>query len=178
MRFLNGIWRRDDQPRWKPGQTNAGCFILNPGTPQEQRVWNTIVEDGADNVLRTIFRGESVLTAAFYLGLTSASYEFDDADLVDIEADEPVGNGYARQTLTRNTTDWGAPSLENNAMRILSKSVTFTASSAWNVPWTRMFLASVASGAGEVFSLSGALAPQTVLSGAGPTLRYEHWCRA
>lgn len=156
----------------------AGCFILHPGTPQEKRVWNTIVEDGADKFLRSMFRAEATLPAAFYLGLTASTYAFDDADLVDIEAEEPVGNGYARQTLTRNTSDWGEPTLENNAKRILSKSVTFTASSAWNVAWTRMFLANVASGAGNVFALSGALSPQTVLAGAGPTLRYEFWMRA
>lgn len=167
----NGIWRR-------PEQSVAGCFILNPGTPQEIRVPNTIVEDGADKILRSVCRGEATLPAAFYMGLTNAAYEFDDADLDDIEAGEPVGNGYARQVLTRNTTDWNAPSLENNAMRCVSKSVTFTASAEWNVAWTRMFLANVASGAGNVFALSGALSPQTVLAGAGPTLRYELWCRA
>lgn len=167
----NGIFRRSDQ-------NFAGVFVLNPGRSNEQRILNTIVEDGADKFLRSMFRAEATLPAAFYLGLTGASYAFDDADLTDIEADEPVGNGYARQTLTRDTSDWGAPSLENNAMRIVSKPVTFTASSAWNVPWTRMFLANVASGAGNVFALSGALAPQTVLAGAGPTVRYEFWMRA
>lgn len=156
----------------------GGIFVLNPGMPNELRVPNTIVEDGADKFLRSMFRAEATLPAAFFLGLTGASYAFDDADLTDIEADEPVGNGYARQTLTRNTTDWGAPTLENSAMRLVSKSVTFTASSAWNVPWTRMFLANVASGAGNVFAISGALSPQTVLAGAGPTVRYEFWMRA
>lgn len=167
----NGVFRR-------PDQTIAGVFVLNPDTPHEKRVLNTIVEDGADKILRSVFRAEATLPAAFYLGLTNATYTFDDADLADIEVGEPVGNGYARQTLTRNTSDWGAPSLENNAMRIVSKSVTFTASSAWDKTWTRMFLANVASGAGNVFALSGAIAPQTVLSGAGPTLRYEWWARA
>jgi hypothetical protein len=178
-RMLNGIWQQKPwQPNWKKGQNICGVFTLNPDTSNEIRVQNTIVEDGADKILRSLFRAESTLPAAFYMGLTSASYAFDDADLTDIEADEPVGNGYARQTLTRNTSDWGVPTLENSAMRITSKSVTFTASSAWNVPWTRMFLANVASGAGNCFALSGALSPQTVLAGAGPTLRYEWWCRA
>lgn len=168
----NNLWR-------KPGQTMAGCFVLiDPITARETRMPNTIVEDGADKILRSVCRGEATLPAAFYMGLTNATYEFDDADLTDIEAGEPTGNGYARQALTRNTSDWGAPSLENNAMRCVSKSVTFTASSEWNVAWTRMFLANVASGAGNVFALSGALSPQTVLAGNGPTLRYELWCRA
>lgn len=170
----NNIW----QPNWKRGQNICGVFVLNPGTSHEKRVQNTIVEDGADKILRSVFRAEATLPVAFYMGLTNATYAFDDADLTDIEVGEPVGNGYARQTLTRNTSDWGAPSLENNAMRIVSKSVTFTASAAWDKTWTRMFLANVANGAGNVFALSGALSPQTVLSGAGPTLRYEWWARA
>lgn len=155
-----------------------GVFVLNPGTPQELRVPNTIVEDGASRILRSVFRAEATLPAAFYLGLTNADYDFDDADLTDIEVGEPVGNGYARQTLTRDTTDWALPTLENNAFRVVSKSVTFTASSAWDKTWTRMFLANVAMGAGNVFALSGVLSPQTVLAGAGPTLRWEMWCRA
>jgi len=175
--MMSGNWRKKNGIFRKPEQTIAGCFILSPGTPQERRVNNTIVEAGTDLFLRSLFRAEA-MPAAFYLGLTNVAYEYADADLTDIEVGEPVGNGYARQTLTRNTSDWGAPSLENNAHRVVSKSVTFTASAAWDKTWTRMFLANVASGAGIVIALSGALAPQTVLSGAGPTLRYEFWGRA
>lgn len=167
----NGIFRR-------PDQNIAGVFVLNPGKPNELRIRNTIVEDGAMRFAKSLMRAEAVLPAAYYLGLTNASYEFDDADLTDIEAGEPSGNGYARQTLTRDTTDWNTPTLENNAVRCVSKEVTFTASAAWDKTWNRMFLANVANGAGVVFAISGSFGTQTVLSGAGPTCRYEMWIRA
>lgn len=167
----NGIWK-------KSKQNIAGVFVLNPGQPNERRIRNTIVEDGAIRIAKLVCRAEATLPAAFHLGLTNATYAFDDADLTDIEVGEPSGNGYARQTLTRDTTDWNTPTLENNAVRVVSKEVTFTASAAWDKPWSRMFLANVASGAGVVFAISGSFGEQTVLSGAPPTCRYEMWIRA
>lgn len=178
-RPVDTIHLKEISVRWK--KNVGGVFVLNPDTPQEIRIPNTIVEDGAQRFLQSLFRAEATLPASFFIGLTKASYAFDDADLAVIgsASNEPVGNGYARQTVTRNTTDWGAPTLENNAYRIQSKAVTFVASSAWNIPWTRMFLCNVVSGVvGNVFALSGALPSQTVLAGAGPTVRYEFWMRA
>jgi hypothetical protein len=139
---------------------------------------NTIVKDGATLMLRSLFRGEATMPAAFYLGLTSASYTFDDATLADMAVLEPAGNGYARQLLTRNTTDWTVQEV-NGVLQAVSKIVAFTASANWDKVWDRMFLCDAASGtSGNVYSVSGpAPSPRTVLSGAGPSIRYEFWLR-
>lgn len=169
-RFLNGLWRK--QP------SVEGVYVLNPGTPFEERIRNTLVGDGAEAMLKSMFRGESTLPATYYLGLTNASYTFASATLTAIAAGEPSGNGYARQALNKDTTDWAVASV-NNQWRAQSKTVTFTATGTWTPNWTRMFLCNAASGtSGIVFSLSGARSAQTVQSGQGPTLRFEFWLRA
>lgn len=146
---------------------------------QGQRIPNTIVKNGAEIFLQNLFQDvQTNMPAAYYLGLTDATYTYDSADLSDIAAGEPTGNGYARQLLTRNDTDWDVAEV-NGLMRARSKLVTFTASANWDVAWSRMFLCNQASGtSGFVFALSGALlTPATVLSGDGPSVRYEFWNR-
>ncbi|HMD82453.1 MAG TPA: hypothetical protein VKE92_14150 [Anaerolineales bacterium] len=169
----NGIWRR-------PEQNIGGCFVLiDPKTGRElEEIANTIVGDGADAFLRSLFRGEATAPATYYLGLTNASYTFASATLTAIAAGEPSGNGYARQALVKNTSDW-AVSAVNNQYKAESISVTFTASGTWSPNWTRMFLCNASSGtSGIVFALSGARSAQVVQSGQGPTLKYRFWLRA
>lgn len=166
--FLNGLWRPAG---------HGGVYTINRGKPNERRVKNTVVKDGAELFVRSLFRGEAVMPATFYMGLTNANYSYSSALLSDIAVGEPTGNGYARQPLGRNTTDWAFATV-GNFTKAESIDVTFTASAQWDKAWTRMFLCNVASGtAGIVFSLSKAIDPQTVLSGEGPTLNYEHWIR-
>lgn len=166
----NGIFRR-------PDQNVGGCFILNPGKPNEERVPNTIVGAGAEAFLRALFRDEATTPATYYLGLTNSAYTFSSV-LADVDDGEPSGNGYARQALNKDTTDWAVAAV-GGQWRARSISVTFTASGTWSPNWTRMFIASAASGGvGTLFALSGARSAQTVESGQGPTLAYEFWLRA
>lgn len=146
-------------------------------TEKPLRIKNTLVGVGASNFLRTLFRGESVLPTSFYLGLTNSNYNWD-STIADLAAGEPTGNGYARQELTRNTTDWTVQEI-NGFMQALSKIVSFTASGDWDKQWLRMFICDVASGtSGDLYSVSGpAPALRTVLSGAGPSVRYEYYLR-
>lgn len=161
---------------WRPAKI-GGVYTLNRGKPNERRVRNTIVQDGAEYFLRSLFRGEAVMPVDFYLGLTNASYTYTAASLATIAAGEPVGNGYARQPITRGVGGWTVSTV-GNYTKAEGIDVTFTASAAWDKEWTRMFLCNVASGtAGIVFSLSKAIEAQEVLSGDGPTVNYEHWIR-
>lgn len=157
----------------------GGNFILQNGL-LVPLVPNTIVEFGAEALLKFMFQDDdSDYPASWYLGLTNASYEFDTADLLTaLAAEEPTGNGYARQALSRDDTTWDV-SVVNSLWRARSTTATFTASAGWDKDWSRMFLCDVASGtAGNVFCVSKALStPQTVLSGQGPLLAYEFWIR-
>lgn len=145
------------------------------------RLKNTLTAVGASYLLRTCFRGEAVLPATYYMGLTNASYTFDAATLATMAAGEPVGNGYARQALVKNTVDWTVQELGTNIMQALSKLVTFTCSgSPWTVNWVRGFICSAAAGTvGDVIAVSGpAPSPRVVNVGLGPTLNYQYYLRA
>lgn len=159
---------------------NGGYFeLLDADGNVIYRKKNTLVAQGASWFLRTIFRGEAVLPATYYLGLTNAAYTFDQANLLTaLNAGEPVGNGYARQALVKNTVDWTVQEV-NGVMQALSKIATFTASADWSAQWLRMFICDQAAGtAGQVISVSGpAPALRTVLNGQGPSVRYTYYLR-
>lgn len=139
---------------------------------------NTMLKTGAEYSLRTLFRGEAVLPAAFYIGLTSAAYAWS-STLATLAGGEPVGNGYARIALTRNTVDWTVQEV-NGVEQALSKIVTFTCVGAnWTQNWQRMFLTDQAAGtAGYVFAVSGpAPAARVVSPGAAPSVQYTFYMR-
>lgn len=143
-------------------------------------VKNTLVKTGAEWILRDIFRNETGLWPAnMYMGLTSAGYSFDGTTLAGLAAGEPVGNGYARQLITRANVDWTVTEV-NGAMQALSKIVTFTCSVAnWTQNYQRAFLCDAAAGGvGNVMAVSGPTpAPRIVTPGNGPSSRYEFWLR-
>lgn len=142
---------------------------------------NTLTATGAGWLLRSFFRGEALAPATYYMGLTNATYTFDSNTLASMAAGEPVGNGYARMALVKNTTDWTVQELGTNIMQALSKLVTFTCTTApWTINWVRGFICDAAAGtAGNVIAVSGpAPAPRVVLVGAGPTLNYQYYLRA
>lgn len=155
-----------------------GVYILNPDAPNEQRVMNNIVKDGAQQWLQQIFQAVD-LPAQFYVGLTGTRYEFDTATLDTITIGEPVGNGYSRTLLNRDAIDWDV-ALINASYRARSKLVTWTATADWTRVWSRMFLTDVAAGtAGIVYSLSGPTEVGQITRQADVVnLQYEFWLGA
>jgi hypothetical protein len=156
---------------------NGGYFVeYQNGIPLEP-IKNTLVEQGAKWFLQTMFRGEDVLPDTYYLGLTNATYSFTSA-LSVLTAGEPSGNGYVRQALNRDTTDWTVQ-VVNGVMQALSKVVTFTASANWDKSWQRAFICDVETGdTGNIIAVSGpAPTARTVLSGAGPSVQYQYFLR-
>lgn len=139
---------------------------------------NTLVAVGCTRFLRSMFRGENTLPTNFYVGLTNASYDFDTTTIADLAVGEPVGNGYARQPVVRNTTDWVVQEV-NGIIQAQSKTVTFTASADWDKTWRRAFLCDIASGtSGNLYAVSGPTpAARTVLLDNGPLVTYEFWLR-
>lgn len=158
-----------------------GQFILNPGTPQELILPNTMTSVGSQMMYQSTFQA-TALAATFYLGLVNNPlFDWANSTIANLTGGglEPVGNGYARQAVTRNGTDWTV-SFVNNLAKVRSKNLVFTASANWNVPWQRMFLCDVSSGtSGNLFAVSRKVlnAPLTVLSGAGPTMAWEQYMR-
>lgn len=145
---------------------------------KKSNIKNTLVATGASWMLRTIFRGEAVLPATYYVGLTNAGYSFDATTLAAMAAGEPVGNGYARQAAVKNTSDWTVQEV-NGVMQALSKMLTFTASGLWTQNWQRAFLCDAAAGtAGNVLAVSGPTPnPRTVNTGQGPSIQYTFYLR-
>lgn len=143
-----------------------GTFVHNG-----EEIDNTIVGEGWQLMLQSMFQAGAVLPTNFYLGLTSANLNYNSV-LADATAGEPVGNGYARQPLVRSGSGWTVE-LVNGLYRARSANVTFTASANWASTYSRMFLANVVSGAGKLFAASGpSPSPISVLSGAGPVCSY------
>lgn len=150
-----------------------GFFIFDQGNPEERWVKNTIVAKGAEFFLRTLFRGETVLPATYYVGMTNSAYAFDTATLAAMAAGEPTNGGYVRQAANQDTTDWDVVVI-NNVYYAQSKSLVFPATADWNKVVSRAFLCDAETGtAGNVFAVSGAdPLPKTILDGVGITLSY------
>lgn len=158
---------------------SGGYFTEHQPGGEKIELKNTLVANGASWFLRTIFRGEAVLPATYYLGLTNAAYSFDGTTLASLAAGEPVANGYARQALVKNTTDWTVQEV-NGVMQALSKIVNFTCTTApWTIDWLRMFICDASAGtSGNVISVSGpAPGPRHVIVGAGPAIDYAYYLR-
>lgn len=157
-----------------------GIYTINPGTDKEFSLKNALVSDGAEYFLRTIFRGEAILPATYYIGLTNVNPGFAGSSLVAVNAGEPaVAHGYARQAAVKNTVDWTV-TFVNGAWRAQSKVVTFTVSSDYVTSWNRLFLCNVNAGTGGlVFSLSGP-APALILpllADGNFTAQFSFWMR-
>lgn len=149
-----------------------GSYVLYPGTDKEIVIPNTVVGEGMALLLRGVFRGEAVLPANYYLGLSNIAAEYGDS-LATIAAGEPVGNGYARQPLPKSTSGWVVEQV-NGFYRARATTVNFTASANYDKTYTRLFICDVLSGTGgKLWSVSGPTpAPVQVLNGAGPPASY------
>jgi hypothetical protein len=159
-----------------------GRFILNPSMPDEQAIWNNIVDEGENDFLQMIFQGNNTILAAganFYVGLMGAVFS-ETTTLATVSGEPSGAGGYARQAIARNAGDWPTIGDVNGVKRILSKVVTFTATGAdYSIAFSRMFLCNVSSGsAGRLFAVSGALpAPVSILNGQSKQMQYECYLR-
>lgn len=139
---------------------------------------NTLLRTGATWMLQTVFQGLAVTPVTYYLGLTSAGYSWT-STLAALAAGEPVGNGYARQALTKNNVDFTVQEV-NGVMQVISKLVTFTCAGAqWTQNWQRGFICDAAAGTvGDVVAVSGPAPTARVVGvGQGPTMQYTGYLR-
>jgi hypothetical protein len=111
------------------------------------------------------FRGSAAATG-FEVGLFNCTPSI--TDTASSLLGEPVGNGYARVALGRNTTDW--PTIETDAdghPRVTSRDIHYTATATWSAVtiWALM------TAAGAVIAW-GSLGSSVVLA-AGKTLKLK-----
>ena len=150
-----------------------GQFIVTPPNGDKIIVPNTITEEGAEAYLDRIFRNNSI--TGFYVGLCNQVPANADT-LASITSEPTVTNGYAREQLQQNSTDWPTIDTENEESYILSKQIDFTASGgAFSTAFSRLFLCSVASGTtGVLYAYSAALTvPVTLADGVTWSAQYQ-----
>lgn len=154
-----------------------GQFTL--WTPDKQKIIlpNMIVKEGAEAILKMAFRADNTIVASgahFYVGICGPTVAATDT-LAGITTEPSAAGSYARQGFTRDIT--GVPTIDqaSSVWRFQSALLTFTASGgAFDQQLSRLFLCSVASGAGKLFSYSAALpTPITVADGQSYQAVYE-----
>jgi hypothetical protein len=69
---------------------SGGYFVINPGQSDEEWIKNTLVGEGAEYFLQTLFQAAAVLPVNFYIGVTKQSYTYENATLALINAEEPA----------------------------------------------------------------------------------------
>jgi hypothetical protein len=132
---------------------------------------NLMPDEGEQWILEVAFSEAQSVPAAFQIGLTSeVATNIDENTTEATVADgtdgtEPSGNGYARQAVNSDATDWTV-ALDAGDYQAVSKVVTFTASGgpipvAGTVDW--MFLATGA--AGKLVAAVALSAARTILDG-------------
>lgn len=154
-----------------------GFFIKDPGTSEEEIVRNRLVDEGAEAYLQTIFQAANPLGTHLYIGLMTLAYERTDG-LADITEPTHGTNGYARQQVTRDATDWPDISKVNGVFRAESKQVTFAASGGdFDQPFQRLFITNAASGtSGLLIAVSGAFAASKVIvEDESVPFKYQFW---
>jgi hypothetical protein len=121
---------------------------------------NFLTDGGEQQIIECFFRNNH--TPTFYLALYSATSPGETWALNDGGLTEPSGNGYARQSVARDTTGsgWGAAALDSGDYQTVSPTKTFNATGgAWSTSVNHLALVSPSSGT------SGTLYAITALSG-------------
>jgi len=140
-----------------------GQFVIILPNGNEIILPNTVVQEGANAYLARIFQGASI--TGFFIGLCDQGPVHTDT-LSNIATEPTIGvNGYARQALVQNGTDWPTIATQNEETSIESKQVDFVASGGdFDNAHSRLFLCSVLTGAaGVLYAYSAALQVATTV---------------
>lgn len=86
---------------------------------------------------------------------------------------EPTANGYAAQTVERNTTGWPALALDTGDFQATSKTVTFSASGGSWGPVTYCILATTTDNTGKLVSYVQLSTPRTLATGESLQVTYK-----
>jgi len=123
---------------------------------------NMLHDEGELFFCQALFTEEASVPENYYLGLDNRA-SLAEGDTLSNLVDEPSGNGYARQAVASNATDFTI-SQEGGDYQAKTKTVTFTADGGDIGPVTKMFLCTVASGTEGKLIASKALSQSRTLS--------------
>jgi len=122
---------------------------------------NMLHDEGEEFFCRVLFTEEATPPAAYYLGLDNRA-SLAEADTLSSLSGEPSGNGYSRQAVNSDSTDFTI-SQESGDYQAKTKTVTFTASGGSIGPVTKMFLATSSDNNGKLIA-SRALSQERTLA--------------
>jgi len=126
-----------------------------------------VCQEGLQYILETAFTEEQSVPASFYLGLCEDASIAEDASLADL-TELAAADGYARNTIASDGTDWASATTGTNDWKITSLTQTFTASGTWNGA-THTFLGTTTDDSGKLV-LAAALSVERFLV-SGDTLQ-------
>jgi len=148
-----------------------GEYVLYPGTPQEITLPNMLTDEGEEFFLKMICQDDQSKVAGagnFYIGLC-ADTPAESSTLVGLTGEPGATGSYARQPITRDATGWPVVAAVSGTFRAQTANVTFQpVSVSYDTAIDRLFLCNVLSGAGVLFSMSGAMAAPIIVSVAVP----------
>jgi len=116
----------------------------------EEVLENMLHDEGEQFLCQVAFSEEQSVPANYYVGLDNRG-SLAEADNLAALSGEPSGNGYSRQAVASDNTDFTV-SQESGDYQALTKTVTFTASGGSIGPVTKMFLATSSDGSGKLIA--------------------------
>jgi len=122
---------------------------------------NMLHDEGEQFFCQVLFTEEASVPSAYYLGLDNRT-SLAESDTLASLSGEPSGNGYSRQAVNSDATDFTI-SQEGGDYQAKTKTVTFTASGGSIGPVTKMFMATSADGTGKLIA-SRALSQERTLA--------------
>jgi len=122
---------------------------------QGRLVWadcghNMLHDEGEQFFCQVLFTEEASVPDAYYLGLDNRT-SLAESDTLASLSGEPSGNGYSRQAVNSDATDFTI-SQESGDYQAKTKTVTFTASGGSIGPVTKMFMATSADETGKLIA--------------------------
>lgn len=126
---------------------------------------NLIHDEGEEFMIKVCFTEVVSVPAAYYLGL-DARTTLAEVDTLASLVDEPSGDGYARQAINSDGTDWTAQKDAGSGdWEAESKECSFTASGGnWGAV-TKAFLATSSDGSGKLIASKALSQSRTVNDG-------------
>lgn len=131
---------------------------------------NSLADLGEENILDAYFRGGTA-PASFEIGLFNDT-PVDTDDISDLTG-EPSTNGYARQALARNSTDFPTLVLDSGDYQVTSKEVTFSASGGSWGPVTYACLIYVNGATKKLIAYEALSQSRTLADGETLTITYS-----
>ena len=84
-----------------------------------------------------------------------------------------MGNGYTAQVVEQSTVGFPTKELDAGAYRLISKVITFTASSGDIGPVTTAYLATTSSNTGKLIAYRALAMTRTILDGDAMTIQFR-----